>query len=77
MENVCHPLCACGAPVLVNEWKVPNYDDGGGLDSFEIECEYEDVCGRCYIKRETQFLSQLRRPMVNEDDEDSEDDLPF
>ena len=41
MENVCHPLCACGQPVLVHEWKVPNYDDGGGLDSFDIEYEFD------------------------------------
>lgn len=67
MENVCHPLCACGAPVLVHEWKVPNYDDGGGLDSFEIECEFDSECGNCYIKRET----------AHNMNQDCEDDLPF
>jgi hypothetical protein len=70
MENVCHPLCACGQPVHILEWTVPNYDDGGGLDSCEIEYEYEDMCVKCYIKRERSFVSQ---PSISED----EDDLPF
>ena len=72
MGNVCHPLCACGAPVVVNEWRVPNYDDGGGLDSFDIEYAFEDVCGNCYIKRETMdILGLFSEP------QETEDDLPF
>jgi hypothetical protein len=70
MVNVCHPLCACGKPVLVNEYQIPCYDDGGSLDSVDFEYEFEETCGMCYIKRETQFLSQL-------DADEDEDDLPF
>ena len=69
MENVCHPLCACGQPVLVHEWRVPNYDDGGGLDSFDIEYEFDSECGNCYILREIVHAHEPR----DEDD----DDLPF
>jgi hypothetical protein len=69
MENVCHPLCTCGQPVLVHEWRVPNYDDGGGLDSFDIEYEFDSECGNCYILREIVHAHEPR----DEDD----DDLPF
>ena len=69
-KNFVHPLCACGQPVIVHEWAVPCYDDGGSLDSVDYEYEFDDVCGKCYIKRETQFVSQLKS------DEDI-DDLPF
>lgn len=67
MKNVCHPLCACGAPVMVHEWKVPVYDDGGGLDCIDFEYEFDSECGKCYIKHETAYNMN----------QDCEDDLPF
>lgn len=69
MKNVCHPLCACGAPVMVHEWKVPVFDDGGGLDSFDYEYAFDSECENCYVLR-------VIVPEYAPHDED-EDDLPF
>ncbi|NBP00943.1 MAG: hypothetical protein EBU90_12560 [Proteobacteria bacterium] len=68
MENPFHPSCECGEKVIVFEYQRPVYDDGGGLDSFEFEYYFEDVCGDCYIKRETRFVAQSLL---------DDDDLPF
>ena len=46
MENVCHPMCACGLPVMMHESWSANYNDGGSVDSFDVDIEYDVVCER-------------------------------
>lgn len=71
MENVCHPLCACGLPVMVHEFLSPCYDDGGSVDSIHVDIEYYDVCDMCYI---SPWALEPRPSIVIEPDKD---DLPF
>ena len=72
MEKVCHPLCACGAPVSVHEYPVPCYDDGGSLDSVDFIIEYDTECDICYIAALPVPVS-----IANIVIESDEDDLPF
>ena len=72
MEKVLHPVCACGQPVMVHESWSPCYDDGGGMDSIDIDISFDTECDICYIKRMEQ--KHISKQIVIEPDED---DLPF
>lgn len=45
------PLCQCGKPVMVHESWHANYDDGGSVDSFEVELHYDKECEDCCRER--------------------------
>jgi hypothetical protein len=70
MEKVLHPLCACGEPVMVHESWSPCYDDGGSVDSFDVDITYDTVCDMCYIAA---LPPVVYKPVIEPD----EDDLPF
>jgi len=69
MEKVCHPMCTCGQPVMVHESWSANYDDGGSVDSFDVDIEYDVVCERCYIMATPTVTIEPRAK--------DEDELPF
>jgi hypothetical protein len=73
MENVCHPMCACGLPVIMHESWSACYDDGGSVDSFEVDIEYDVVCEICYIR--APHMSTYERP--TRDIKPTKDELPF
>jgi hypothetical protein len=73
MVKVCHPICTCGQPVLVHETWSANYDDGGSVDSFDVDIEYDVVCDMCYIRAPHRSTYQRPTRAI----EPTEDELPF
>jgi hypothetical protein len=54
---------------MMHESWSANYDDGGSVDSFDVDIEYDVVCERCYVMATPTITIEPR----DEDD----DDLPF
>lgn len=75
------PKCKCGQEVHAEEYMTPCYDDGGGLDSFDVELEVYDRCVECLRQSGTEYDSVVQRhdKWVEEHKHlfTSNDDLPF
>jgi hypothetical protein len=54
---------------MVHESWSANYDDGGSVDSFDVDIEYDVVCERCYIMATPTVTIEPRAK--------DEDELPF
>jgi hypothetical protein len=58
---------------MVHESWSACYDDGGSVDSFEVDIEYDVVCDMCYIR--APHMSSHQRPSIVI--EPKKDELPF
>ena len=70
-------LC-CGTELQPDEIFTPCYDDGGGLDSFDVQLKWPSYpyCEGCddYIPQEAKDLNWYTSYKPDEDDDD---ELPF
>jgi len=58
-------MCSCGRDkVVCREIMIPCYDDGGGLDSFDVEITFDIECYTC--------MSEYNKSSI-----ESDDSLPF
>jgi len=55
------PNCKCGREVHTEDYYVPNYDDGGGLDSLDVEVHVYDRCVECLRQSGTDYESVVQR----------------
>lgn len=67
------PLCKCGYPVMVHESWHAAYDDGGSIDSFEVELHYDTECELCCEER----LKDAEADRFINYQKDQADELPF
>jgi cytolysin (calcineurin-like family phosphatase) len=71
------PKCKCGQEVHTEDYFVPCYDDGGGLDSFDVELEIYDRCIDCLRQSDVEYESVVHRHEVWRKRQEETDDLPF
>jgi len=71
------PKCKCGQDVHAEEVMIPSYDDGGGLDSFDVDLEVYDRCIECLRQSDVEYSSVLQRHDTWLKRQAETDDLPF